>query len=235
MDYEIQIKFYRNSRNARKLAGIVGDFSHYELADDYQNPCFVYINKDCYPEDLQLVSYFWNIVKKYKETAMLANGRMLNKEQTDAILLWMACYGNREYFPDQSEYCFITPGAKSLHAWGCKWLHSVMRHGRFGRHRGVWWFTVGPFEDGIQHIDKQDIKDKLANEADAKCLQLCPVFSIEKAYQYVDLLPDQIDPKYDLEWEYEVSEDEVNKGAIIGVQRKTINIIDLHRKLDDLT
>lgn len=187
------------------------------------DPCIARIDKDCTAEDLKLFIHLWRIVSKYKDTAVYADDRMLTKEQVDDLILWMNCCANSVYFDNPSEYCFISPGVKHAHGWSCKKLHSVMRHGRFGRHNGIHWYTVGPFEDGIQYIDKQAIKDKLAAEAVSKCLQLCPMFSIDKAFQYVDQLPGQIDPRVESEWEYHDSEDELDKGAPIGVQPACVN------------
>ena len=218
--HEIEIKFYRNSRNAKKLQGIVEDFSHYELAPDLSNPCFIYINKDCYPEDMQLFTYFWDIVKKYKTSVISVDERMLSKDQAKDIIDWMNCYGNREYFPDQEDYCCISPGTKHLHGWGCKKLCSITRHGRFGRHNGLPWYKVGAFKSVEQCIDKQAIKDKLVEEAGTKGLQLCPMFSLEKALQYVDLLPDTINPEKDMEWVYDFQDDPVQGMHIVGVKPK---------------
>jgi len=81
---------------------------------------------------------------------------------------------------------------------------------------------VGPFEDGIQQIDKQDIKDKLEAEAKEKCLQLCPMFSLRRMFQFVDMLPDSIDPNKDPEWEYLLSEAPETRGDKIGVKPKIV-------------
>jgi len=225
MAHEITTHFYCTKRNARKLKGIAEDFSQCYLAEDSSEPCIVIINKESYPEDLKLFAYFWDIIRKYKTTAMYADEELLTREQTESILNWIRCYCNRECFDDQTDYCCISPGLKSLHGWGCKWLHSIMRHGRFGRHHGLPWYKVGPFDDNIQYIDKQAIKDKLEDEARVKCLRLCPLFSMEKAFQYVDLLPDQIDPKVDTEWAYDLSEDPENKFAALGVRPNSDNAL----------
>ena len=149
----------------------------------------------------------------------------LTKEQAEAILSWIRCYCNCEYFPDQKDYCFISPGLKSLHGWGCKWLCSIIRHENFSMHNGIQWYKIGPFDGTVQYIDKQDIKDKLVEESKAKCLQLCPLFSLQKVFIYVNNLPDQIDPTNDENWEYEISPE--NKSKRIGVQPIETTVFDL--------
>jgi len=227
MNAEIKLQFYRTSRNARKLKRIVQGFSIKHLPEELDEPCHIIINNQSSIEDFKSLVYFWGIIKKYKDTVMFANNRMLTREQTEGIFNWIRCYCNHEYFPDQQDYCCISPGFKDIHGWGCKWLHSIMRHGRFGRHKGVHWYRVGPFDGQVQFIDKQDIKDKLTAEADSKCLQLCPFFSLQKAFRYIDQLPDQIDPKVDMEWEYDSSEEPESKFEIIGVRPKQTGIFDL--------
>lgn len=227
MSHTITIKFYRNSRNARKIESIAKDFRHLDLTDDLNKPCQIHITKDSSIDDMKLFNYFWGIIKKYKETAIYANGKILTRKQAEDILNWVQCCSNREYFENQADYCCISPGIKHMHGWGCKWLHSILRHTRFGRHNGVHWYKIGPFDGKIQYIDKQAIKDKLTAEADSKCLSLCPLFSLEKAYRYVDLLPDQLDPEFDTEWEYENSSEPENKSEIIGVKPKSSGILDL--------
>ena len=224
--HEIEIQFYRTKQNARKLKGIVENFTNYELAQDVSDPCTVTINKGYNAEDLRSFAHFWGIVKKYKTTAMLVDGRMLTAEQSCDIIDWINCYNNKAYFDDEPDYCCITPGMKELVGWGCKNLRSITRHGKFGRYNGLPWHEIGPFEDGVKYIDKQAIKDKLTAEAADKGLQLCPMFSLTKMRQLVDTMPDQIDPRIDTQWEYQVSDDEVNKGEVIGVQPEKIDILE---------
>jgi len=52
------------------------------------------------------------------------------------------------------------------------------------------------------------------------------MFSLTKMRQLVDTMPDQIDPRIDTQWEYQVSDDEVNKGEVIGVQPEKIDILE---------
>ena len=227
MTQKITIKFYRTLRNTRKLKKIASNFNHYEMPENIDDSCQVEITKDSTIEEYKTFNYLWGIIQKYKETAMYANERLLIRNQSENILGWIRCYCNCEYFPDKSDYCCISPGLKHLHGWGCKWLHSVLRHSRFGGHNGIYWYKVGPFASQIQYIDKQDIRDKLAAEAEIKCLQLCPLFSLPKAFCFVDELPDQINPQNDTEWEYEFSKEPEEKDKIIGVKPKEINIFNL--------
>jgi len=222
MENEIKLQFYRNYRNAKKLKRILEYFSFKHVTDELDEPCHVIINNQCDIEDFKSLGYFWGIIRKYKETVIFADGRMLTKDQAEDLLNWIKCYCNHEYFPDQQDYCFISPGVKHLHGWGCKRLHSVMRHGRFGSHRGIHWYRVGPFDGKVQFIDKQDIELKLRKEADCKCLNLCPLFSLKKALQYVNQLPDRIDPRNDPEWEYDLSDEPESKDVPLGVKPKIV-------------
>lgn len=224
MSHELKLQFYRNSRNARKLKRIAEGFSFFLITQELDEPCWVMINDQCTTADLKNLNYFWGIVRKYKDTVMFADGKMLTKEQSETVFAWIRCCCNKEFFPDQQDYCCISPGIKELHGWGCKCLHSVLRHRRFGQHQGVFWYKLGPFDGIIQFIDKQDIKDKLEAEATAKCLQLCPLFSLERAFQYVDQLPDQLDPRNDSEWVYIGSEHPESKGEVIGIEPKPVEI-----------
>ena len=224
---EIKLVFYRNPRNARKLAGMVGPFSQYEMPDDLQEPCSITINDDSTADDLSRLVYFWLVVKKYKETAMFTAGSMRTREKAETVIEWIRCYSNKDYFENESDYCHITPGNKSLHGFGCKWLCSVLRHGRFGRHNGVHWYNIGPFLNKIQYIDKDQIKEMLKAEAELKAMELCPCFSLERAFQYVDLLPDQIDPQQDTEWAYVESGEVTSPHEIVGVEPKPVEIFKL--------
>jgi hypothetical protein len=224
---KIKLIFYRNSRNARKLAGLVEQFTAYALPEDLQCPCSITINADSTADDLGRFVHFWPVVKKYKETALYTNGSLRTREKAESVIDWIRCYCNRSYFENQSDYCCISPGVKSLHGFGCKWLCSVLRHGRYGRHAGVHWYNVGPFLNKVQYIDKQQIKDMIAAEAELKALQLCPCFSLERAFQYVDMLPDQIDPQEDYEWVYIESGEVTSPHEIVGVEPKAVDVFSL--------
>lgn len=214
---ELSIQFYRSKQNAKKLNRLATLFCFHEIPQELDEYCQVALNEHCGIEDFKRFDRLWDRVRAYKDSMMFADGRLLTKEQTEDVLNWVRCYCNHQYFPDQQDYCFEIPGSKDRHGWGCKWLHSILRHGTYGRHRGIRWYKVGPFQDGIQFIDKQDIKDKLTAEAAAKCLFLCPLFSLHKALQHVEQLPGQIDPRADENWEYDLSRVPGNEGEMIGV------------------
>jgi len=200
-------------------------FSHCDPARSANDSHQVHIDKYSPIEEMILFAYLWDIVGGHKYSAMFAGNRMLTKEQTAAVLNWLRCYANAEYFPNKKDYCCIQPGVTNLHGWGCKWLHSVIRHGQFGGHSGIHWYKIGPFDGNIQYIDKQDIKDKLAAEASAKCLDMCPMFSLQRAFKYVDELPDHIDPVIDADWEFQISEEPESRGERTGVQPAEVGIL----------
>lgn len=222
---KITIRFFLNSRNKRKMLNIIKDFSDYTVSENIDDPCFIFITKDSTLQDYKLLIYFWGIIKKYKESSMSTSEGLLTKKQEEDIINWIRCYCNKEHFSEEHEYCFISPGIKSLHGWGCKCLHTIIRHNKYGRHSGISWYKIGPFDGDAQYIDKQDIKEKLYEEAKSKCLSLCPLFSIEKAYKYIKELPDLIDPSNNDNWEYEFSVEDINLR--IGVKPKQITIFDL--------
>ena len=189
------IKFYCTGKNRGKMSNIIKDLSIHKIPESNDLPFEAHYNTKCTDEDLKLFAYIWKIVRKYADTALYVNASIQTKEQAEKVFDWIRCYNNRQYFHDTKDYCCIIPGNKELHGWGCKQLHSVLLHGRFGRHNGTDWWKIGPFEDGIQYIDKESIREMLENEANLKNLTICPLFSLEKASNLISKLPEQIDIK----------------------------------------
>lgn len=224
---KLTIQFFLNSRNATKFRRMMRSHSGVILPEDCNEPSHISITRESPLNDLKFFVHFWGMVKKYKDTSLLSGNALQTREQSEKIFDWIQCSCNREYFPSQSDYCFISPGFKDMHGWGCKCLHSVVRHAIFGRHRGIPWYRVGPFDGKVQYIDKQDIRDKLMEEIAAKSLSMCNLFSIERMQKYIDQLPAQIDPTEDDEWEYECSSEPEAEIQIIGVKPKPRSIFDL--------
>jgi len=204
----LKIEFYlrpKLERLVRRLAGCV-------LSADKQEPSYVIIDRQSKIDDIKSVLYFYRTAKGYRDTALFVNGKLTSQKQAQSVIVWLQCLTNKY---DNPAYCFLTP---DLHGWGCKHLYSVQRHEAFGSHRGIEWYRVGPFENGIQYIDKEEIKSILQAESESKCLDLCPFFSLPKAISFVNLLPEQIDPRKDSEWIYTKSQDIVNLGIPVGVE-----------------
>jgi len=185
----ISIRFFRTKGNAKKLNRLALEFSLQHVPFSIDDIVIVYLS----PADFARFLFLWGIVKHQKDSAVYVDDSIQTKEQAEKIIDWIRCYANRTFFAEAKDYCCISSGVKELHGWGCKYLHSITRHGNFGRHHGLPWYCVGPDEGKLQYIDKQDIKDMLSAEAEAKGLSLCPMFSIERAFRFVDQLPDQIE------------------------------------------
>lgn len=215
----LKILFYLTVRNAKKIRRVADRCRICHISDSIEDPCWVIIDKTT-PDDLRTFAHLWDIVRIYKTTEFYADGKLCTREQAELVFAWIRCSCNREYFTNKSEYCYISPGVKSLHGWGCKHLFSVIRHGDFYKGKGLPWYHVGPFSGTVQYIDKQEIKDKLTAEAESKCLAICPLFSLAKVMQYVDKLPDQIDPTKDEKWEYREAIHQEDGLDVVGVQPK---------------
>ncbi len=211
------IKFYCTERSCRKMKNIVKDMSIHIIPVSLDLPFEAHFNASCSEQDAVHFNYIWEMVRLRKDTAFYSNEQLLTKQQAEDIFNWIRCYLNRKHFHNQTDYCCISPGIKELHGWGCKWLHSVLRHGRFGRHKGIDWWKVGPFDGKVQFIDKEAIKEMFRDEADKKNLELCPFFFLEKAFQYVDMLPEQINPTIDEEWSYNITTTSGNLLSATGV------------------
>ena len=122
MSHEITLQFYRTSRNARKFKRIAENFHFHQVPKVLDDPCQVAINDQCDIEDFKRLNYFWKLLRKYNDTVMFAGEKILTREQAEDIFNWIRCYCNHQAFPDQQEYCYISPGVKHLHGWGCKWI-----------------------------------------------------------------------------------------------------------------
>lgn len=208
-DATIKLEFYLRP----KLRRLAFRLKNCHVSADKDAACHAILNQDSTPDDIRLLLHFYRTAKTYSDTALYVNGRIASKQQADSIIRALQCRANNIY--DQPGYCNIASG---LPGWSCKCLHAVQRHIAFGVHRGIEWYRVGPFQDGIQYIDKHEIKTVLSAEAESKALSLCPNFSLKKALAFVDRLPDQIDPRTDHEWTY--SELPNEKGSPYGVEPK---------------
>lgn len=217
MSHELKIKFFPPKKSYAKLKSIASEFSDFIAGGDAGSPCEIIVNEHNFEKDCPLLIHFWNIVKKYPETAIYLDGKLQTREQAEKILDFVRCYANRQYFPDTKEYCFICPNKPGF---GCKQLCSVVRYSEMGRHKGKRWYSFGPFENNIQYIDKADIKETLLQEAYKKGLYLCPCFDIRHIDKHVSELPDQINPKKDDNWEFKLSDEPENREEIVGVKPK---------------
>jgi hypothetical protein len=180
----IKIQFYLSNRRPKnKLLRIARQFACLREPVSPCEPFEIRLDESCRPEDFPLVSYFWRLIYGYKDTAVYCGDRLLTTRQAATVLEWINCYNNREYFPDQKEYC------RGM-GWPCRCLYSVKRN-YFGR--GVHWSEIGPEQDGIRYIDKEDIKEKLLHEAELKGLSICPLFNLNNVLQAVQALPDSVE------------------------------------------
>ncbi len=221
----ISIKFYRTTHNKVKLSCLALQAQNSFIPEAIDEPCEVFLTAD--GQDMKFFVYLWDIVRKNNQTALFLNNGLLTPEQASGIIRWIRCYNNRQYFPVAGEYCYIQPGHQAFIGWGCKQLHSVVRHGSFGLLKGIDWWKVGPFDGKVQHIDKEDIKLKLKAEAEVKGLDLCPLFSFEKAFSYADKLPGTINPEKDKGWIYDISQQPESYGVAFGVKPVTPSLFGI--------
>ena len=93
--------------------------------------------------------------------------------------------------------------------WGCLRINSITKSTlKYEWGIPLHWFRFGYFKDEAWVIDKDKIKNIFKQEAEAKRLDICPVFSLEKVFKIVDSLPEKIelDDNWMIEYETQLTE-----------------------------
>ena len=187
------------------------------------------INKKSFSQDAYFLSSLWYQVGNSKSTEIYIGSKPATKTQAQSLLQCCDCFIQRLNSPFPKEHCFCKsykPG------WGCKLLKWIARYDNDPACEKNW-YEVGPFRDGIQYIDKDEIFEIIKKESEVKLLSFCPFFSLSKAKKLIDELPGQIDPKADTLWEIRVMFDNGFKPKPVGVQPKPIETTLPDVNLDD--
>jgi len=164
--------------------------------------------------------HLWRIVARCPDTLLLADDRVQDRPHANAILEWISCLACRTCAGPVG--CRLAAG---IPGWGCKCLRSVQVLGHMPRGGGPPWWEVGPFQDGIQYIDKADILDALEAEVQARCLKLCPHFARARVEAAVEALPGQIDPRHTDAWIYRGSDDPAQADYFVGVMPEPHSVV----------
>jgi ATP-dependent 26S proteasome regulatory subunit len=165
-----------------------------------------------------------NVIKNWTKSEYYIDGRKATVAELEQILNLLSCekVKSNEVVGD---HCF------DINGWGCNYLEEIaFREGGYGYYykKKYYWYQIGHFSDGVWQVDKEKIKQMLKEEAERKHLPFCIHFSLDRVYQEVDKLSDQIivdESDENCEWQY------VYKEAAAGM--KQTEIIGVEPKEDD--
>ena len=134
--------------------------------------------------------------------------------------------------------------------WGCRQLVNLMKvhsMSQWDMHRH--WYRIGHFEGDIWKVDKQVIYQVLLNEAEIKCLKVCPSFSEDRIMEFVDQLPEEIiiDENWTVLTQKELTKDgfkeipfsivpkeiDVDDSPIVAKKEKSRSIMDFENMSED--
>lgn len=121
----------------------------------------------------------------------------------------------------KATYCNIS---NSREGWSCKFLTDIKRHldtDSYNYSSTQYWYKFGSFDsETVWRINKALIKEHLKKEVGTKSIAHCPIFSIDRALQTVDDLPETINLDEGTNWEIEYTEDFFGTT----IQRKPVSI-----------
>ncbi len=172
------------------------------------------------PDQAEGFCHLWRIVARCPDTLLVADDRVQDRPHGNAILEWISCLACRPLAgPAGCRLALRVPG------WGCKCLRSVQVLGHMPGGGGPPWWQVGPFQDGVQYIDKADILDALEAEVQARFLGLCPHFAWARVEAAAEALPDQIDPRQNDGWIYRGPDDPTQSDYFVGVMPEPHSVV----------
>ncbi len=216
-------------------------FVFYKSSSKYYDPCCLkcegfdnYINDkntntvvlsdDEIRTKITLIESVLGIVKSWSKTEYYIDEERIGLSEVESIVDLAKCENAKEH-EVVGDHCF------DINGWGCNSLSEIaFRDSGYSYYRRnkYFWYQIGNFSDGVWHVDKMRIKQKLQSESERKHLSFCKFFSIERVFQEVDKLSDQIivdEEDKECEWQY------VYKEAAAGM--KQTEIIGVEPKEDD--
>ena len=217
-------KFGRSaSRKYKEAIGLASRFSDFKEATDMEPLNIIKLPAVEWFEKKREFDDLYALVAHWKGTSVTLGGEDIKPHE----YFWkfhavVKCAKGYEEAIDQNHYCCL---ADSYEGWGCKLLDDLDRHlSKTASYAMKYWYRFGDFaSEGVWEIDKPLIKDYLEKEAGEKNLAYCKHFSLEKAFNIVDGLPDVIDTRGSSSWEIEYREDfegtEIRKHPI-GIKHR---------------
>ncbi len=210
MNQDFEIKFGRSrSVNYKQAVSLAKKFSNFVEATDENPVNVIQAEVEELLKHYDLFGKLTFMISGWRSSSTTLNGREIQpydvlKRYRDVI----KCSDGYELSFAKESYCNLN-GA--YEGWGCKFLTNVKRHiGRDSYYysNDDYWYKFGSFDnDGIWHVNKIALKERLGIEAEEKRLSYCTVFSLNKAHEIVDQLPDTIDPSDSKSWKIDYQED----------------------------
>lgn len=128
--------------------------------------------------DLIMLRALYDILKE--KAQYFINGASVDRKTFLRALDVAACCAKRSH----SHYCSASP-------WGCRLIHSVELQLSYTTN---YWYTFGHFEDHIWIIHKEEIKQRVLDEA-SRGISSCDHFREDSIERAIALLPDRINMK----------------------------------------
>jgi len=242
---EIRVEFYKtNSSNYDGTIAIFEKFHNFNSAGKL-NTFIIDFNE--LPFEINIIESYIDIISKWKNTRFYINNKLTNKSYLKRMFQIYQCYEGHKHSVNRETYCFID-SLRGKEGWGCKFITNIKRHlpealnemnyYNFTR----FWFEYGELIDGVWVVHKDRILQTLLDEVTKTGIVYCPLFKQDKLIQFVNILPETINPKTDKEWEYvEKTTDDgfQTVSRIVGVRPKELGysngIIDTRKfKIDIL-
>jgi hypothetical protein len=218
---QVKIIFDIPNRKGKRLIPALGrKFQQYIPSNDDEQAEIV-ITNESFKSDCDKVPFFWCQVQGWKSTQVYINDHLAPKQQIEDFVKCCDCYSLYGVSKFPKEHCW---NDRQRPGWGCKQLCWILRYDlAYSKRTDKRWYQVGPFEKGIQYIDKDEIGEHLKREMDFKCLEMCPKFSFDRVKKAISSLPDKIDPDRDDLWEIEYFGEPGFSPKAIGVMPKIYN------------
>ncbi|WP_050008424.1 ATP-binding protein [Butyrivibrio sp. WCE2006] len=168
-----------------------------------------------------LINHVLGIVKNWSKTEYYVDGKRASISEIEGVVGLANCEKAKDN-EVVGDHCF------DINGWGCNSLEEIaFRDSGYSYYRKTkyFWYQIGKFSDGVWHVDKSRIKEMLKDEAERKHLNFCKHFSLDRIFEEVDKLSDEIivdEQDEDCEWQYVYKEAAagMKQTEIIGVEPK---------------
>lgn len=204
---------------ARKFEGFIEP-------DDPKQPYRLIIGADEMRARHRALEGLFETVRGWKGAQLLINGKTADAYRFREILSVMQCSDGRDAAVLPDEYCDSSYGS----GWGCRYLRVIqagLPSSAYEMDRGSrYWFQFGRFSEDMSTwtIDKTELAEAVAREANSTHADTCPFFSLETARSRIDALPSELELGEGSSWET-VLEDQCNGSTI---QQSAVGVIPRH-------
>jgi AAA+ superfamily predicted ATPase len=205
-DERLRIQFGKSSSsNFQSALRLAQQFSDFQTGED--GAFSVSLGGPAFSQDYERAKRLWALIRYWASSQMWMGDQPVTTEDFGALGRVEQCARQAEHAPIMDRHC---ESAIRGRGWGCCLLTSVRRAEE--RYPGynpytTYWYDFGKFvSDTAWQVDKPQLLETLAREADNRFLRFCEHYDWTRVARAVAELPDLIDAAEGDDWAIENEE-----------------------------